>query len=218
MRNAIRLCAALILALAAPQLLGQTERQQQPLTDDAFIASLGRESSEPVDRARMARLFFSVAATLDGGKSSVRLLQTQIMVPQPSRPTALTLLEAGYEGYTRVLSQFQQSVSRLLDEPDSSSRLYRALITGQRACWHLDQHVRLLDTYNVAESELMAALSSLEACARFRTAAFQPRVEAIVADALVEPVRLREEIRDLKQELRDLQQLVEDLRNIEAGE
>jgi hypothetical protein len=78
--------------------------------------------------------------------------------------------------------------------------------------------VRLLDTYGVGESELMAALSSLEACARFRTASFQPRVEALVAEALVEPGRLQERIRELEQEVRDLQQLVQDLRDIEAGE
>jgi hypothetical protein len=188
------------------------------MTDDEFLESLGGSSNQPVDRKRLARMFFSIAATLDGGKSSVQLLQGRIIVPDSSQQAVRSLLETRYEEYARALGAFKEGVSGLLDEPTSMLRLYRALQDGQRTCWNFDLYNRLIETYGSNDMDLMSILSSREACGRLRNAAFQPRVEGIIVEALVDHVYQRAEIADLQEELRDLEQLLEDLREIEASE
>jgi hypothetical protein len=212
--SALALASALALSTAA----GAEPSRETPLDYDAFIESLRRPGDERVDRERLARLVFRIAANLDGGKSLLRLLQARAAVPAPTRTTARTLLEAGFDDYVEALATFQASASRLMDDPTSPVRFYDALMDGQRACWHLDLHARMLDTYGVTESDMLSALSSLEACARFRTAVFQPRVAAVLESALAEPGRLRQRIRELEQEVRELESLVDDLRRIDAGE
>src|SRR5262245_56241673 len=130
------LCMLLLgLAPGAPRAEGQT--------DDEFIEALGEASNKmPVDRKRLARILFSLAATLDGGKSSVQLLQSLVVVPESSRQAVQSLLHARFGSYSESLSLFRQSVSGLLDEPDSVLLLYRTIADGQRACWHLDLHNR----------------------------------------------------------------------------
>lgn len=220
----VRLALAL-LGLAGFVLLawtGEAEAQARAkveLDDDTFLESLATaDSRSPVDRRRLAKLFFSIAATLEGGKSSVRLLQAEVVVPATTRRTARDRLEAQFEGYTSALAGFQRSVSSLLDDAQSSLRSYRVLMAGQHACWQLDLHNRMLDSYGVGSTKLGPILSSLEACARFRSAAFRPTVQAIVADALVEAARQRRQLVDLQDEVRELERLVEDLHRIDAGE
>ena len=207
----------LVLALAlslAPQLLAETE----PPTDDEFIASLGDESSgTPVDRKRLARIFFSLAATLEGGKSSVQLLHGSVVVPQSSRRAVASLLRTRFESYSRALARFKSGVTELLDEPYSLLRLHRTLVDGQRACWQFDLHNRLIETYG-ADASLLSILSSREACSRLQLALFQPRVEAIIVEALVDRVYQREEIRELRAEVKDLEELLADLQKIDEAE
>jgi len=189
----------------------------QAISDDDFIEQLGDASStRPVDRKRLARILFSLAATLDGGKSSVQLLHRNVMVPDSSRQAVVSLLAARYEDYSRSLARFKGSVTELLDEPNSSLRFYRTLMDGQRACWHFDLHNRLIETYG-SETDLFSILSSREACGRLRRAVFQPRVEAIVMDGLVEQVYQRQEILELKTALQDLEQLLSDLQEIDES-
>lgn len=182
-------------------------------TDDEFIESLGSDASaRPVDRRRLAKLFFGLASTLDGDKSSVRLQQTHVVVAESSRRAVTGLLESRYEQYTQTLASFRQSVSDLLDEPDSLLLFYRVFMEGQRACWQLDLHTLMIETY-AGGADTLSVLSSREACARFRTVVFQPRVEGILRDALVEQIFQREEIRSLEGELRELEALLADLRD-----
>jgi hypothetical protein len=189
----------------------------QTISDDEFIEQLGEASStQPVDRKRLARILFSLAATLDGGKSSVQLMHGNVIVPDSSRQAVVSMLRARYEDYARSLARYKQSVTELLDEPNSLLRFYRAMVDGQRACWHFDLHNRLIETYG-SESDLLSILSSRESCGRLRRAVFQPRVEAIVMDALVEQVYQRQEILELRQALEDLEQLLEDLQEIDAS-
>jgi hypothetical protein len=205
-------CAVLIaVALCVPWALGAE------IDDDDFIERLGDASDQPVDRKRLARIFFSLAATLDGGKTSVQLLQSSVVPPDASRQAVHSLLGARFEDYSRSLTRFKESVTRLLDEPGSVLRLYRVLADGQRACWHFDLHNRLIETYG-ANADLLSILSSREACGRLRTAAFQPRVEALLVDALVDQVYQRQRILDLEADLRELEQLLADLREIEASD
>ena len=188
------------------------------MTDDEFIESLGDEANTaPVDRKRLARILFSLASTLDGGKSSVQLLHSNVVVPDPSRQAVRSLLRTRYEGYTRSLARFKASVTKLLDEPNSLLLFYRTLTDGQRACWQFDLHNRLIETYG-STADMLSILSSREACGRLRTAAFQPRVEAIVMDALVEQVYQRQEILELEEELKELEALLADLREMDTSD
>jgi hypothetical protein len=207
------LILALMLGSAPP-----TPAPARAMTDDEFIESLGDEAdSAPVDRKRLARIFFSLASTLDGGKSTVQLLHGNVVVPDPSRQAVQSLLRRRYEGYTRSLARFKSSVTKLLDEPNSLLLFYRALADGQRTCWEFDLHNRLIETYG-STADMRSILSSREACGRLRMAAFQPRVEAIVMDALVEQVYQRQEILDLQAELKELEALLADLQAIDTSD
>jgi len=207
------LALALILSLAP-----QTPAATEALSDDEFIMSLGDESIDTaVDRKRLARVFFSLAATLDGSKSSVQLLQGSVVAPESSRRAVWSLLRTRFEDYSRALARFKGSVTQLLDEPYSLLRLHRALLDGQRACWQFDLHNRLIETYG-ADASLLSILASREACTRLQLTSFQPRVQAIIVEALVERVYQREEIRELQAELQDLEELLADLRRIDAAD
>jgi hypothetical protein len=105
----------------------------------------------------------------------------------------------------------------LLDEPNSLLLLYRTLVDGQRTCWYFDLHNWFIETYG-SDADMVSILSSREACGRLRTAAFQPRVEAILMDALVEQVYQRQELLELKAELRELERLLADLREIDEAD
>lgn len=191
---------------------------ERPTNDDTFIESLSRESRERVDRQRLARLLFGIASNLEGGKSSLRLLQSKVSAAPPSRATARTLVDASFESYARILTQFHRSVTRLLDDVHSDARLWRGVSDGQRACLQLDRYSRLLETYGVPETDLMSALSSVEACERLRTAAFAPRVDAIFADALADSGAQRRRAQELEVELAELESLLQDLRRLDDEE
>jgi hypothetical protein len=207
------LALALLLTSALP-----APAAPRAMSDDEFIESLGEEANTaPVDRKRLARIFFSLAATLEGGKSSVQLLHRNVVAPETSRQAVQSLLKRRFEGYSQSLERFRGSVTRLLDEPESLLLLYRTLADGQRTCWMLDLHNRLLQTYG-STGDMLSILSSREACGRLRTAAFQPRVDRILVSALVDRVYQRQEIIELQKELKELEALLADLREIDAAE
>jgi len=209
-----RLLLPVLLVAAAPAWVPSTAAEDT-MTDDEFIESLGDEDSRvPVDRKRLARIFFSLSATLDGGKSSVQLLHGNLIVPDTSRQAVQTLLRKRYAQYTDSLARFKESVGGLLDQPESLLLLYRTLVDGQRACWYFDLHNWFIETYG-SDADLLSILSSREACGRLRTAAFQPRVEEILMDALVDQVYQRQELSELRTELAALEKLLADLREIE---
>jgi hypothetical protein len=210
---AIVLSLVLVAAITTPAIAQAAARQ----TDDEFIESLGSESPRPVDRRRLAKVMFGLASTLDGDKSSVRLVQSQVAAQDGSRRAVHGLLEMRYGEYTETLARFKRSVSDLLDEPDSVLLFFRVFMEGQRTCWQLDMHNLLIEAYGGGAGSL-STLSSREACGRFRTAVFQPRVEAILRDALVDRIFQEEEIRTLRRDVRDLEQLLADLREIEESE
>jgi hypothetical protein len=170
-----------------------------------------------VDRRRLAKVLFGLAATLDSDKSSVRLLQTQVAVSDGSDRAVRSLLEARYADYLASLASLRSEVSALLDEPESLLLLYGTLTAGQRTCWQLDLHNLLVDAYAPGGAGTLPVLSSREACSRLRRLAYQPRVEAIVREALVDRIRQQERIRTLEADLHDLEQLLADLRDIDAA-
>jgi len=184
---------------------GLAAQAQESMTDDEFIKSLG-DTKIPgdVDRRRLAKIFFGIAATLDAGKSSVELLQEQALRADPALAGMRDLFELRFEQYADELEHFRASVSALLDEPNSVILLYRTMLEGQRTCWQLELHHRLVETY-AARSDTLSTLSARESCARFRSSIYQPRVEAIVRRALIDNVYQREEIRLLNREVRELE-------------
>jgi len=205
------IATALLLLLAILPAAGQTTRSSR-MTDDEFIDSLGSEDSAAVDRRRLAKILFSLASALAGDRTSVHLLLGNDQ--DPSRRSTRNLVDARFARYSQTLGEFKDSVSDLLDEPDSRLLLHAAITEGQRACWQLAVHNMLVESYG---GDLRTVLSSREACSRFRTTVLQPRVEAIIRDALVEHIFQKEEIRALRRELRDLEELLADIRKIDEG-
>jgi hypothetical protein len=214
------LCCAALFGTA-------TRAETPPITkDDEFIASLGEGGAgDPIDLRRLAKLLFGQASTLEGGATGVRLLQGQVASPPAStaaqaegpRRSVEAYLEERHADYARALSDFRRSVSDLLDRPDSRLALYDAVVAAQRACWRLDVYLGFVGTY-ANGPDMTPALPSREACARLRTALFQPRVTAIVRESLLEQQSERAELRELREEQRDLEALLEDLRKIDEAD
>jgi hypothetical protein len=189
------------------------------LDDEAFIATLEAAGlDDPVDRTRLSRLFFGIAATLGGGRSGVRLLQSAPNARLLTTESARNLAADRYRAYAEAVERFRNGAARLLDWPHSSAGLHEVLVGGHRACWRLDQYTTLMRSYGLRGSDMVTILSSTEACARFRRAAFQDCVERLVARDLSEADDLRRELRDVTVELEELERLLEDLRRIDAAQ
>jgi hypothetical protein len=187
------------------------------LDDEAFIVRLEEGGADDVvDRRRLARLFYGIAATLEGGKSSVRLLGSAIRVPAPARENAASAVAVRYADYATALDGLGLGAGRLLDSPESATALYRYLAGAHRACWQLDAYTRTVENYGARNQDLMSILSSIEACARFRRVAYLPAVEGIVARELEQTERLRGESRALRDELAEIERLLDDLRRLDA--
>lgn len=208
----------LLLCLPGPA-LGQEEPPPAASDDEAFIVELEAAGpDDPVDRTRLSRLFFGIAATLEGGESGVRLLQSAPNARLLSTESARRLAAQRFRAYSEAVERFRNGSALLLDDPESAKRLHEVLVGGHRACWRLDEYTRLMTGYGLRGSDLVSILSSTEACARFRRTAFQSCVERMVARELTATDDLREELRDLNLELNELERLLEDLRRIDAGE
>lgn len=217
-RPALSLALVLLLCGAGAS-LGAEDPAAAELDDEAFIATLEAAApDDPVDRTRLSRLFFGIAATLGGGRSGVRLLQSAPNARLLTTESARNLASDRYRDYAEAVERFRSGAARLLDWPDSSAGLHEVLVAGHRACWRLDEYTTLMRSYGVRGSDLVTILSSTEACARFRRVAFQDCVERLVARDLAEADALRQELRDATVELDELERLLEDLRRIDAAE
>ncbi len=201
-----------------PPIDGAPESSGRDPSDDEFLDSLIGETGGTVDRVRLARLFFGLSSNLGAGRSSLRMLETQLAGPPNSRTTARNLIVASYVSYDHALNEFGKSALQMLDTPSSELALYDTQTGGHRTCWLLDQHLRLLGRYGVSDSALLPALSSVEACARFRKAAHAERVERIVGAALLAGLAQRAEAQALREEIRELERLVEELRRIDSAD
>jgi hypothetical protein len=189
------------------------------MSDEQFIASLeAMDPGESADTGRLAKLLFGVASTLEGGQTSVRLLQNAVAVRDRQAESIRAMLGVRLQEYSAALGQFRVSVSQLLDDPESRQLLFRSLMYGQEACWRLAGFTRLVETYGASGADLMSTLSSIESCKRFRQTAFQPPVHRLVAEALDEQDQLRKENRELREELEELEALIRDLIRIDQGE
>jgi len=192
------------------------------MNDEQFVAYL---ESTPVqeagvisasDQRRLAKLFFSLAATLGGGKTNVRVLQGAMQVRVPAAGSVREMVVARYTDYAGAVERFRADVSYLLDRPESMPLLYRATMDGHLVCTRLDAYTRLMETYGVSVNDLLSILSSREACAQFRRAAFSRPVEGTIAASIEDSEYGRSRIAVLEQEIAELEKLVEDLREIEG--
>jgi hypothetical protein len=203
---------ALVLMLAPPPAAAASP----PSSDVEFMRTLEMQGpGARVDGKRLARLFFSLAATLNGGKSSVQLLQAGVTIRNASAESVRAAVRARYVVYETAVERFESSASELLDRSGSKPLLFRTLMAGHRACWSLGSYTRLAEAYGVSSGRLLSILSSTEACEHFTKAAFAPPVEAIVVRALSEAAEREADMQVLEEELRELERLLDDLERID---
>ena len=183
--------------------------------DEGLFRAL--DGTEAVDRKALARLFFGAAATLEGGKTSVRLLQSVVSGGESSQQAIRDMMSSRFHNYDRASARFQSAVSRLLDRPASDVYLYSTLNAGHYVCLQLDGFTRLAETYGASTRDMLSVLSSMEGCELFRRAAFHPRVGALIEEALAGGAD-GAELRELREELRAMEELLEDLHEIDRGE
>jgi hypothetical protein len=211
--------ATIVLLLLSGLCLSGSNGLAQAIDDEAFIRSVEMAGDdETLDRGRLAKLFFGLAATLDGGKSSVNLLRSSVRVRDASAESVRATVSASYGRYADAVERFKGGVSTLLDSPDDAAALFRALSGGHEACWRLDAYTQLVVTYGARSQDLLSILSSTEACARYRRVAFRPVVERLIIRDLAETDALRIEAREMSVELEELERLLDDLRRIEASD
>lgn len=206
-------CGAAFVAALQP-MLSHGEDLEGATADERFVESLASGREGPADPRRLAKLFFGLASTLDGGRTNVRLLQSVVSDRDPGAATARTTLSNSFQHYEKALSALKDEVSVLIDRPESAARLYRTLTAGYRTCWQLDNYLRLVQTHGASGAEMITVVPTIESCRRFRRVAHQPRVETLILDAL-SPVPPAEEIRAIREELRAMEELLEDLRRID---
>lgn len=211
-----RIFAMLCLGLG---LWAAPARSETVLSDDEFLESLSYGGADlPVDRERLAILFFNVSKVLQAETDQLGNMQQLVRVPSALRENTLQVMAMRFDEYAASVSRFAGHAEELRKEPRSTLRLYHTLREGQRTCWMLDLYTQLVGSWSGGGSELRAILPSRAACGRFRTAAFVPRVEGLIGDALVEQVFQREEIRRLTEELQEAQALLEELTRIDSTE
>jgi hypothetical protein len=207
-------------------LSGLAAAQSAPATatmdDKQFLTYLETGTSDDgehgpaLDHRRLAKLIFSIGATLNGGKPNVRLLQGAMRLRDPEAESTRGMAAARYQRYDEAVESYRDASSRLLDSPESVQLLFHVLVDGHEVCWRLDAFTRLMETYGVSANDMLSILSSREACGQFRRAAFSAAVEGAVSRSLQGTERLRSEMRDLRQELEELEKLVQDLDDIEG--
>jgi len=201
-------------------LLGATAQAQlapdpSKMNDADYGTFLETADADSVDTRRLSRLLFGIAATLDGGRTSVRLLQNAIVLRDTSQEGVRGTIRAACASYEAVVARMREAVAALLDAPQSTARLNEVLVEGHEACWRLDAYARLTETYGARAADLVSILASSEACGRFRGAAFAPGVRALVARALGGDSASRAEVDKLRRELAELEALLDELRQID---
>ena len=205
----------LLLALGAP-VHAQVAPDPSKMDDAAYVAFLEAADADSVDARRLSRLLFGIAATLDGGRTSVRLLQNAIVLRDPTQEHVRGTVRSMFGQYEVAVGRLREAVAGLLDRPESPGRLHEALVDGHEACWRLDAYARLTETYGARAADLVSILASSEACLRFRRAAFAPGVRALVSRSLDGPDTGGAEVERLRRELAELEKLLEELREIDA--
>lgn len=201
---AVAVCLAALIAVPAVA----------DVTDDQFIESLDR--ARDVERPRLARLLFGLAAALDAGRSSVRLMQGSVVVPDTSREAVVSLLRRRFLEYEQSLDSLREGSAALLDRPGSDVLLFDTLTDGQRACWALDRYDRVVETYSAPGG--IPVLSSREACVKLRTLAFRPGVIELMREAVAVDASRARRVAELEEELEALEALLDDLHRIDAEE
>jgi len=226
MCKVVRTVRAVVAGVLLASMVGTVAAKSPPDTatmdDEQFLSYLDAGTSDDgqhgpaLDQRRLAKLLFSIGATLGGGKSNVRLLLGAMRVRDPAANSTREMALARYEHYDEAVEGFRNASSRLLDSPESMPELFRVLVDGQEVCWRLDAFTRLMETYGVSANDMLSILSSREACGQFRRAAFSRPVEAAIVRSLEDGERLRSEIDDLRREIEELEKLVQDLDDIEG--
>ena len=212
---------SLLGALSGPA-AAQSAPETATMDDKQFLTYLEAGSSDDgehgpaLDHRRLAKLMFSIGATLGGGKSNVRLLQGAMRLRAPAAESTRGMAAGRYQRYDQAVEGYRGASSRLLDSPESVRLLFHVLVDGHEVCWRLDAYTRLMETYGVSANDMLSILSSREACGQFRRAAFSAPVEGTVSRSLQSTERFQSEIRDLRQELEELEKLVQDLDDIEG--
>jgi hypothetical protein len=187
--------------------------------DETFIRELETAAfGETVDRKRLSRVLFGIAATLEGGRSAVGLLQSAPSARRLSTEAARELASARFETYRSGVERFKILATELLDRPESTTLLHAVVSSGQRACWRLTEYTRAMESYGLRAPDLVTVLSSTEACAKFGRIALHERVERLVSEQLAEAEALRERLHEATVELEELERLLEDLRRIEESD
>ncbi len=189
-------------------------------SDDPFLRSLGKD--QPVDRPGLARFMVRTTAALDGSRDAVeylRLVAEDIVPGEQFKAKASAEMRERFAAYDAALGDFRGASRRLLEQPTSNRRLFQALLAGQHACWRLESHINLAESYGAKAGQIRGVLESGSVCAKFAHASFQPKIAGLIDEALVdgrdEPALVREN-RVLKEELAALERLLEDLREIDA--
>ena len=219
----------MLLTLGLAALLGAgataaAEPDTSAMDDDQFLDHLERtpfrddDPREQLDQRRLSKLLFSVGATLGGGKTNVRMLQSGMQLRESQSGGTREMTAARYVAYDAAVERFRGDVSVLLDRPDSLRRLHRSLSGGLEVCWRLDAFARLMETYGVSAQDMLSILSSRQACDTFRRAAFSSPVQGTLARALEDSEQWRGQVRALEEEITELERLVEDLRKIDDAE
>ena len=218
------LLTAGLTALLAAGVPAATDPDTSAMDDDQFVEHLERTSfrdddpREQLDLRRLSKLLFSVGATLGGGKTNVRMLQSGMQLRESQSGGTREMTAARYTTYDGAVERFRGDVSSLLDRPDALPRLHRSLTDGLEVCWRLDAFARLMETYGVSAQDMLSILSSREACDTFRRAAFSAQVQGTLARALQDSEQWRGQVRALEEEVAELERLVEDLRKIDGAD
>jgi len=207
--------AGVVLLVAGATADAQLAPDPSRMDDAAYGTFLETADADSLDARRLSRLLFGVAATLDGGRTSVRLLQNAIVLRDPTQESVRGTIRGVCVEYEAAVGRLREAVSALLDAPQSPARLNEVLVGGHEACWRLDAYARLAETYGARAADLVSILASSEACGRFRRAAFAPGLRALVARAFAGGDANRNEVESLRRELAELEALLDELRQID---
>ncbi len=189
-------------------------------SDDPFLRSLG--NNQPVDRPGLARFMVGIASTLASGKDAVAYMKRMAEDAVPGeqfKAKASAEIHERFGAYEQALAGFLAASRRLQEDPGSDGRLFSALVAGQHSCWRLESHINLAESYGAKAGQLRGVLASGSACSKFAHVVFQPKVTALIEQALVDrrdESSLSRENRVLREELAALEQLLDDLREIDA--
>ena len=204
--------AAVLVALATAMPMAQS--------DDPFLRSLGQD--RPVDRPGLAHFMVRTMSTLDNGRDAVAYMKLMVedVVPGAQfKAKAAAAMQERYDAYEQALGGFRAAARRLVEDPGSDRRLFSALLAGQHACFRLESHINLAESYGAQAGQIRGVLSSGSVCSKFAHVVFQPKIGELIERALADErdeSTLSRENRVLKEELAALEQLLEDLREIDA--